>query len=123
MSPAGRDLARGLIDVQRELVSKVGELSREVADLRAIVSDGIPQELPKWVDVKWVATHYSVSPKYVYAHAGELGGVRLTSARNSPIRFDREVVDLLIRGSTPPPAPTPQRKRAPARLLPVKGEK
>lgn len=42
--------------------------------------------------VEQVAQTLNVSVKFVYRHADDLGGYRLTSAHNSPLRFDPNAV-------------------------------
>jgi hypothetical protein len=78
-----------------------------------------------------VSVVLQLDPSWVYAHAHELGALRIGSTRRAPWRFDpRELARALRRLSAPPseaaPAPklSPRRRRragdAAANLLPVK---
>lgn len=94
---------------------------RVVELLRA---EGVAAEL---IDAAEVARRFSVTRDYVYAHAEELGAVRLGSGTRARLRFD--AVTVRDRLAQPVQSGEAQRaNRLPVRrvgagpLLPVKGE-
>jgi hypothetical protein len=67
-----------------------------------------------WVDVESVAARLGVEPDWVYRRWRELGGIKLGSAKNSPVRFDLQAaVECAARlGEEDAPAPeSPTRRR------------
>lgn len=90
------------------------------------------------VDAAAVATRYSVEPAWVYAHAEELGAIKLGTGAKPRLRFDLEKVARALascssdRGSQPPesPAAKPRSRQRPGQetgtkrdLLPIRGVK
>jgi hypothetical protein len=77
------------------------------------------------VDAAEIARRFGVSRDFVYAHADELGAVRLGPGPKARLRFrPAEVGRILRRGparSTQPPRRTARRRRTSA-LLPVRGD-
>jgi hypothetical protein len=99
----------------RAIAEQVAELLRRrdaAADPHALLSAG------------QVATRFNVDRSWVYAHAHELGVVRLGSGRRPRLRFDPAVIAQHLLAAPPqaPPATargTPTAGSAP--LLPIKG--
>jgi hypothetical protein len=81
------------------------------------------------VDARGVAETYGVSRDFVYAHADELGAIRLGSGPRARLRFDLVEVAarLNARRSVPtrprhaPTRPRPRRRVAPEHLIPYDG--
>ena len=98
----------------RAIAEQVAELLRrrdEAVDLHALLTAG------------QVAARFNVDRSWVYAHAHELGVVRLGSGRRPRLRFDPAVVaQHLLAAPSQPSLATPQRARptASAPLLPIK---
>jgi len=65
-----------------------------------------------WVRVEVVCRRFGVSPTWVYAHAKELGGIRLGTGPKARLRFDldrcRAAIEEMAR-------PTPSGNRRPPR--------
>jgi hypothetical protein len=53
----------------------------------------------RFVDARCVARTYGVGRDFVYAHADELGAVRLGTGPRARLRFDLAEVDRRLRGS------------------------
>lgn len=80
------------------------------------------------VDTAEVARRFSLSRDYVYAHADELGAVRLGSGPRARLRFDPTKVAEVLRSSSEAEsgpkraAARPVRRGRGVTLLPVRGE-
>lgn len=69
-----------------------------------------------------VAARFNVERGWVYAHAQELGVVRLTASRRSRLRFDPALVAQRLLAEAPAPAaPRAVSARATVPLLPIRG--
>jgi len=71
-----------------------------------------------------VAARFNVDRSWVYAHANELGVVRLTDSTRPRLRFDPAVVaQRLLAESSPvvPPGPSFVHRARSAPLLPIRG--
>ena len=72
-----------------------------------------------------VAARFNVDRSWVYAHAGELGVVRLGSGRRPRLRFDPAIVTQRLVAAPPQSSIATARRlttaRGPAPLLPIKG--
>jgi hypothetical protein len=77
------------------------------------------------VDVKAIAATLSVSPDFVYAHAAELGGVKLADSPRAPWRFDvqRAREAMAERGTYGPTSPSlpPRHRRRTAETTTTSG--
>jgi hypothetical protein len=64
-------------------------------------------------DVHAVSARFGVSPDFVYAHARELGAIRLGEGPRARLRFDLKAVErrLLDNARSPAPAPKPRHRR------------
>jgi hypothetical protein len=71
------------------------------------------QGLGGYGDAHAVCARFGVSVDYVYAHARELGAIRLAEGPKARLRFDLADVERRLRGSDrkPEPAPKPRRVR------------
>lgn len=83
--------------------------------------------MTRLVDAATVAERLGFSRDYVYAHADELGAIRVGSGPRPRLRFDLpQTLALVSPSSTPSPLPTTSRRprspQARADLLPIKGE-
>lgn len=90
---------------------------RQLAELivAGLRDEGVtPADTGGLVDVRTVARALDVSPDFVYQHARELGGLKLTGSPKSPWRFSLERAREAMASRTPPPAPPepPSRRRA-----------
>lgn len=105
-------------------------IARRVAEL---VDDRQPSPAGALVDVKALATRLNVSTAFVYEHAVELGGVKLSHSPKAPWRFDleRATAAMQERSTPAPPPPRATRQRRPPSvdttpsglpLLPIKGQ-
>ena len=65
------------------------------------------------MDARGVAETYGVSRDFVYAHADELGAIRLGSGPRARLRFDllEVAARLAVRRTSPPPPAAPSRPR------------
>lgn len=107
-------------------------IARRVVELQRAQAVHQPEK-PTMLDVKAMAAHLDVSTAFVYEHAHELGGVKLSDSPKAPWRFDlqRATAAMLARVATSPQPrrATPQR-RSPAidttpsglPLLPIRGK-
>jgi hypothetical protein len=79
------------------------------------------------IDAAEVARRFGVSREYVYAHADELGAVRLGDGDKPRLRFDPATVFERLAArpapSAAPPRATPRRRRAGADLLPIREQR
>ena len=82
---------------------------------------------PGLVDAAEIAQRFGCSRDWVYAHADELGAIRLGDGDKPRLRFDPEVVHERL-AARPHPATTPTRTRprpratASIELLPIRGD-
>lgn len=91
---------------------------------RALGAYGVPGQL---VSAGEVAMRLGVSRGWVYAHAGELGALRLGSGQRPRLRFDPLLVDEALRSDMGSegrqrrrrPAIRPRVSRADVELLPI----
>lgn len=64
-----------------------------------------------------VAAHYAVGVRFIYAHADELGVIRLGAGPSPRLRFDPAVVrERWADVNTPPPVARTRRRRPTSRL-------
>lgn len=128
--PAEPSRARAVLDDE-----SVERLAHRVAELLALrlepASGPKPQRL---LSAAEVAERFGVARAWVYAHASELGAMRLGAGRKPRLRFDAEqaAARLTALGPRPPtsgPAPTarqPRRSAAiagdPVELLEIRGQ-
>ena len=100
----------------------------EAIDHKVVEILGHPVDGPEFVDAAEIARRFKVDRGYVYAHADELGAIRLGSGPRSRLRFDpKRVAEVLApKPFTPDPDPAPRpprpRRIAEIDLLPVKGD-
>jgi hypothetical protein len=69
-----------------------------------------------------LAARLGVHPSWVYAHAAELGALRLGRGPKAPLRFDPDAVLAALRNgeeSLPPPPEAPPRTRSKG-LIPIR---
>ena len=69
--------------------------------------------LAAYGDVQAVCARFGVSPDYVYAHAKELGAIRLGRGPKARLRFDLARVEQVLRGdrgAAKAPCPRPRRR-------------
>jgi hypothetical protein len=95
------------------------DLAREVA---ALLGQGAAAPAEPLMTAKEVAQRFNVDRGWVYAHARELGAIRLGGGSRAPLRFDPAVVAQQL---LPPATPrwTASRAAIPATnspLLPIK---
>lgn len=81
---------------------------------------------PELVDAAELARRLGTDRSWVYAHANELGAIRLGGGRKPRLRFDPKLAAERLRGEPPEQAARRRRLRIAApqrasRLLPVKG--
>lgn len=103
------------------------QLAKLIAD-ELIAAQDAPVQPQKYVTVKTLAEALGVSTAFVYDHAAELGGVKLTDKPKAPWRFDLERARQVIDERAPQKVwqPLPRRRRMPTRsgsgapLLPVR---
>ncbi len=75
------------------------ELAREVA---VLLRQGAAAPAEPLMTAKEVAERFNVDRGWVYAHAGELGAIRLGGGSRARLRFDPAIVaQLLLPPSTP----------------------
>jgi hypothetical protein len=68
-----------------------------------------------------VATHYAVGVRFIYAHADELGAIRLGAGSRPRLRFDPAVVrELWASVNALPPVARPRRRRPTTKLRVVR---
>lgn len=110
------------IDLIAEAVAD--RLAERMADL------GAPPPAEPLIDATEVARRLGVSREAVYAHAEELGAIRLGDTPKARLRFDPARVPAYQAGESEPaengtpPKPTASRRRlASAELLPIRGER
>jgi hypothetical protein len=103
-------------------------VARQVAEL--LSERGLLDEAGAWIDAAEVARRHSVSRAWVYAHARELGAVRLGTGDRPRLRFDPAEVRRRLQAYVPSPLPpaAPLRtargrgsRRSNTGLLPIKG--
>lgn len=114
----------------------------ELQRLADLVADRLAERLagnlapsPRLVGVRELADALGVSTTYVYEHAAELGGLKLSQGGKRPtLRFDLlAAVEALRHGSSEPEAPAPAPRRRSRRtttrrsgsrveLLPIRGK-
>lgn len=105
-------------------------IARRVAELVS-PQDGPPGDA--LLDVKALAARLGVSAAFVYEHAHELGGAKLTDSPKAPWRFDLQRARAAMDArSAPPPPPrsVTNRRTSPPQtatpsgipLLPIKGK-
>ena len=122
-----------------EDVEAIARRSAELV-LAALDAGAGPQRGRQLVDAAEIARCFGVDRGWVYAHAGELGAVRLGQAgggRRPRLRFDPDYVMVVLasraeqhdeRATEPPevaPGPGRRRRRTAANgapLLPIRGE-
>ena len=94
-------------------------IAREVAQL--LGRDDQPGG-HRLLNARQVAARFNVERSWVYAHAEELGVVRIGQGPRPRLRFDPTVVaqHLLARPARPAAAPSPSHIRGGAPLLPIK---
>jgi hypothetical protein len=99
--------------------SSIEAIAREVAQL--LGRDDQPGAYGL-LNARQVAARFNVERNWVYAHADELGVVRLGRGPRPRLRFDPAVVaqHLLARPPRAAAAPSPSQVRGGARLLPIK---
>jgi hypothetical protein len=104
--------------------------SLDAASVEAIaqrVVELLREERPaELVNVAGIARRFGVSRDWVYAHADELGVVRLGSGSRARLRFDPQKVEDRLAEATringsPPRRPTLKR-RGRVELLPIRGK-
>jgi hypothetical protein len=66
----------------------------------------------RYGDVHAVCARFGVSVDYVYAHATELGAIRLGEGPKARLRFDLTAVERALAGHGAPAKPAPQARRA-----------
>jgi hypothetical protein len=66
----------------------------------------------RYGDVHAVCARFGVSVDYVYAHATELGAIRLGEGPKARLRFDLAAVERALAGRGDPAKPTTQPRRA-----------
>ena len=100
-----------------------------LADLvaeRVVERLGIVDREPSLIDASEVARRFDVSRDFVYAHADELGAVRLGTGDKPRLRFDPAFVLKRLAArphSATTPAPKTSRRTAQSGdLLPIRGE-
>lgn len=102
--------------------ASIEEVARRVVELlgeRSLSND------PAFVNAAEVARRFAVDRSWVYAHAAQLGAIRLGEGPRARLRFDlRVVAEALAAPPAPQRVPAParvRRRRSPARhaLLPV----
>jgi hypothetical protein len=93
----------------------IDQLASRVAEA-LLAADG-PPPTKRIVDARGVAETYGVSRDFVYAHADELGAIRLGSGPRARLRFDllEVAARLRVRRTSPPPPAAPPRRRPGAR--------
>jgi hypothetical protein len=84
---------------------------RVAAKIGATASSG-------WVDVERVAAWLGVEPDWVYRRWRQLGGVKLGTAKNSPVRFDLQSAVERARALDAPPEERPRARRGRPRTSP-----
>lgn len=107
-------------------------IARRVVELQGAQS--VPERRrPAMLNVKALAARLGVSPAFVYEHAVELGGVKLSDSPKAPWRFDLERAQAAMDARTAPPPPPQEVRSRPATvpapsttpsgipLLPIKG--
>src|SRR5215217_4763216 len=94
-------------------------MTLEPADIEA-VAERVAQKLrghrlSRYGDAQAVCERFGVSADYVYAHANELGAIRLGERPKARLRFDLDEVERRLYGNgrppTPSPKPRPRRRR------------
>jgi len=91
------------------------------------LTDSAPTPAAPLVDAATLARRFGLGRDWVYAHASELGAVRLGSGARPRLRFDVEQVARALAApavtSTDTPERRPARRRAPTSggLLPIHG--
>jgi hypothetical protein len=94
----------------------IDQLASRVAEA-LLAADGRPPTR-RIVDARGVAETYGVSRDFVYAHADELGAIRLGSGLRARLRFDlHEVAARLRARRAPSPPPEPRRASRRSRRL------
>ena len=113
--------------------ASVDAIARRIVDLLLEASKS--PEVGKFdslIDAAEVARRFNISREWVYAHADELGAVRLGDGDKPRLRFDRaRVAEALTPRPHPLTDPHPRQQLAPRgrppgkadQLLPVKGER
>jgi hypothetical protein len=99
--------------------SNIEAIAREVAQLLGRDDQLRAHGL---LTARQVAARFNVARSWVYAHADELGVVRLGQGSRPPLRFDPAVVaqHLLARPALTAAAPSPSHVGGGAPLLPIK---
>lgn len=102
-------------------------IARHVAELLRAPAD----QDGAWIDAAEVARRHAVSRGWVYAHAQQLGAVRLGTGDRPRLRFDPAVVrqrlEALAPAQLPPTTSIPKLRKGRSRhfpqenLLPIKG--
>ena len=110
--------------VDEELVEAIAFRVVQLLDL-----DRGPREDPDLIDAAELARRFGMDRSWVYAHAAELGAVRLGEGPNARLRFDparaREALNPVgrepVRAEARPRHLRRRRRRRQVALLPVKG--
>jgi len=93
----------------------VGAIAREVAALLR------QREQLELLDARQVAMVLGVTPEWVYAHADELGAIRLGDGGRPRLRFDLAVLRERLAPALPPPRQQPRgHVNGHSHLLPIK---
>lgn len=108
-------------------------IARRVVEIQR--EQTVPQPpQPAMLNVKALAARLGVSPAFVYEHAVELGGVKLSDSPKAPWRFDLARAQAAMDARTAPPSPPQEVRSRPATvpalrttpsgipLLPIKGQ-
>lgn len=108
-------------------------IARRVVELHRAQAIHQPEK-PTMLDVKALAAHLGVSTAFIYEHAHELGGVKLSDSPKAPWRFDLERATAAMHARVTPTSPLSRRaiphRRSPAvdttpsglPLLPIRGK-
>jgi hypothetical protein len=83
---------------------------------RGVVIDDYDDRGELWT-ARRVAGRYSVGVRFIYAHADELGAIRLGAGERPRLRFDPAVVrERWANVNAPPPEARSRRRRPPTKL-------
>jgi hypothetical protein len=102
-------------------------LETELAEGDGQVEDpGVISTGQLFVTTDQLARRFGVEPRWIRARAAKLGGVRLSDARNSKLRYDIRIADAYMGSQRLEPKrtgltrkqTTPKRKRAGGELIP-----
>lgn len=79
----------------------------------ASVDDLVPiRDGQLFATTEQLARRYGVEPRWIRARAAKLGGVRLSDASNSKLRYDVRIADAYLESQRLPPPKVPTRKAA-----------